>query len=224
MSPEDFKLNQSYNTHKALLKLFIIAFNSILNFCLVSSDVYSGIWNYFIKHYGKHLSNALFISFTILCGKILEIPFDLVNHFYIEKKFGYNKMTLRLFFEDFIKGYLIQAVLMSFFGFLLESIVSYFAKKFFFFLWIAIIAFAIVMIVVYPVFIAPLFNKFENLNKEIHKEKDLLEKIERLCKEFNFPLKHVYKIDGSKRSSHSQAYFFGIFNKQLVIYDTLIES
>lgn len=177
-----------------------------------------------MKHNKKHLANFLFMSFTTLMGKLIEIPFELVSHFYIEQKFGYNKMTLRLFFEDFVKGYSIQVVLMGVFGLLLEVIVSYFGKKFFFFLWIALIGFGLIMIVVYPVFIAPLFNKFENLNKEIPKEKELLDKVEELCQQFNFPLKHVYKIDGSKRSSHSQAYFFGIFKKQLVIYDTLIES
>jgi len=77
-----------------------------------------------------------------------------------------------------------------------------------------------VFILIFPNFIAPLFNKFEVLE-----EGSLRDKIEKMAKEMDFPLTKVFKVDGSKRSSHSNAYFFGFWkNKRIVLYDTLIDQ
>ena len=84
----------------------------------------------------------------------------------------------------------------------------------------------LLLMLIWPNFIAPLYNKFETLgeNKEA-KEVDLRDKVEAIAKRAQFPVSEVYKMDGSKRSAHSQAYFFGIFKKKrIVIYDTLINQ
>lgn len=86
-------------------------------------------------------------------------------------------MTLRLYITDTIKSYLITAILMSIFFSMLEKIISVFGNSFFIFLWVAFIVLMLIIITLYPTVIAPLFNKFENLNEEIPKEKELLDKI-----------------------------------------------
>lgn len=94
--------------------------------------------------------------------------------------------------------HLLQASLMVILMNVLEKIVSVFGNKFFIFLWIALLAMMVVLLTIYPLYIAPLFNKFEHLDMTVEKEKLIMERIESLCKKFNFPLDKVFKIDGSK--------------------------
>jgi len=89
---------------------------------------------------------------------------------------------------------------------------------FWFYLWLFLIAVTLLMVTIYPTLIAPIFNKFEPLP-----EGDLREKIYALSKRVDFPLTKLYTVDGSKRSGHSNAYFYGFFkNKRIVLYDTLL--
>lgn len=103
-------------------------------------------------------------------------------------------------------------------GFL--KIVSYFGGNFFYYLWLFILGVQTFLVTVYPIFILPMFNKLTPLE-----DGKLKSEIEALATRLNFPLKHLYVIDGSKRSAHSNAYFYGLpWSKQIVIYDTLIEK
>jgi STE24 endopeptidase len=86
---------------------------------------------------------------------------------------------------------------------IIEVVISYFGDKFFIFLWIAFVLLIFFLLAIYPIFIAPMFNKFEPLNQDNPKEKELQQKIEVLCKELKFPLDKIFKVDGSKRSNHS---------------------
>ncbi len=133
-------------------------------------------------------------------------------------------MTWKLFATDTLKSTIIETVIQNILMVVIEVIIGYFGKNFFFILWIAFLIIMFVLITIYPIFIAPLFNKFEPLDVSIPKEKELQERIEILCKELKFPLDKIFKIDGSKRSNHSQAYFFGFITKRIVIYDTLIAA
>lgn len=88
-----------------------------------------------------------------------------------------------------------------------------------------IIGFIFVLMLIYPNYIMPLFNKFENLDQSDPKERQLDQQITQSSQTIGFPLKQIYKMDGSKRSDHSNAFFFGLFsNKRIVLYDTLISS
>eukprot|EP00415_Alexandrium_ostenfeldii_P001580 UN1580 len=127
-------------------------------------------------------------------------------------------MTVSLFFADLVK----TELLTYFFGGLLIPlliwIVHYFGSSFYIYLWAVCQALMLAMMWVYPNVIQPIFNKFETL-----KDDDLRQKIEDLAGEVNFPLTKLFQIDGSTRSSHSNAYFFGFWKyKRIVLYDTLL--
>lgn len=98
---------------------------------------------------------------------------------------------------------------------------------FFWYLWIFGIVVILSFMIIWPSFIAPLFNDYVHLGKNFsasEKEKDLRERVENIALRINFPITEIYKVDGSTRSNHSQAYFFGLINKRIVIFDTLIDQ
>jgi len=150
----------------------------------------------------------------------LNLPTSIYSTFVLEEKFGFNKQTPGLFVADLLKtqalGVVIGGPVLAAF----LKIVSYFGNNFFYYLWLFVVAFQVVMIAVYPTIIQPLFNKLTPLE-----EGKLKTDVETLSASLQFPLKHLYVIDGSKRSAHSNAYFYGLpWSKHIVLYDTLIEK
>lgn len=110
------------------------------------------------------------------------------KQFTIEEKFGFNKMTKRLFIEDTIKEFLITLVAMSILGLLLNGIINYFKERFLLYTWVLLTLFVLTFLFIFPTFIMPLFNKFENLDLDDPKEKEIHEKIEQLVRDLKFPL------------------------------------
>jgi STE24 endopeptidase len=152
--------------------------------------------------------------------QILSLPTSIYSTFVLEEKFGFNKQTPKIFVTDILKSQLLTFTLVPpiLAGFL--SIVQKTGNKFFYYLWVFGATLQIFMITVYPILILPLFNKLSPLQPG-----GLKDGVEGLAKRLNFPLKELYVIDGSKRSAHSNAYFFGLpWKKHIVIYDTLIEK
>ena len=150
----------------------------------------------------------------------MNIPIDYYSTFVLEEKFGFNKSTVKLWVTDMIKGQaltvVIGAPLMS--GFL--AIVQETGNGFFYYLWLFSVVVSLFAITIYPIFILPLFNKLSPLEQG-----PLKTGVENLAKRLKFPLNSLYVIDGSKRSAHSNAYFYGLpWKKHIVIYDTLIEK
>jgi len=153
-------------------------------------------------------------------GAVVNLPLSYYKAFYLEEAFGFNKQTKSLFFTDAVKTQLLMAAFGSpiLAGFL--KIIQTFGKNFFYYVWLFVLGVQIVMVTVYPLVIVPMFNKLTPLEPG-----KLKSDVEALATRLNFPLKHLYVIDGSKRSSHSNAYFYGLpWSKQIVIFDTLIEK
>jgi len=150
--------------------------------------------------------------------KPLSIPFSLWSHFVVEEKHGFNKMTMSLFVMDFCKSELLSYV---FGGLLIPALiwlVNATGDKFYLYCWAFCQLLVFAFMWIYPNFIQPLFNKFDTLQDE-----GLKQKIEELAREHQFPLTNLFQIDGSKRSSHSNAYFFGFWKwKRIVLFDTLL--
>lgn len=156
----------------------------------------------------------------MLFQALLELPPSIYHTFVLEEKFGFNKQTPKLFVTDFLKGQMLSFVLVPpiLAGFL--KIIESTGNQFFFYLWAFAAGIQVFMISVYPVVILPLFNKLSPLE-----EGKLKTDTEELAKKLKFPLHELNVIDGSKRSSHSNAYFFGLpWKKHIVIFDTLIEK
>lgn len=153
-----------------------------------------------------------------LVSMLIDIPFSLYRTFVIEERYGFNKVTVKLFWIDFIKGLVLGAAL----GLPLAATVLWLMARmgewWWFYAWLTWMAFNIIMLAVYPTWIAPLFNKFSPLTDAAMKER-----VERLLDRCGFKVKGLLVMDGSRRSSHGNAYFTGFGKtKRIVFFDTLL--
>lgn len=151
----------------------------------------------------------LFLGITVIIGTITSLPFELYSTFCIEKKHGFNKQTPGLFFTDKLKGLLLTAVIGGPFVALLLKIIKMGGPHFYIYVWAFMFIFSVLMMTIYPVVIMPMFNKYEPL-----KEGKLKEEIYELAGRLEFPLTKLFVMDGSKRSSHSNAFMFGFFKNK----------
>jgi STE24 endopeptidase len=161
---------------------------------------------------------ALFASVLLLSG-LLESPLSLYQTFVIEARFGFNKMTLALYLMDVIKGVLLGAL----FGLPLLAGVLWLMERmggsWWLYVWGVWVGFVLLLQFIYPTFIAPVFNKFAPMQDEALKAR-----IEALLKKCGFTASGLFVMDGSKRSSHGNAYFTGFGKtKRIVFFDTLLE-
>ena len=161
---------------------------------------------------------ALIFAVCIIAG-MLDLPLDYYRKFVIEENFGFNKMTPSLYLGDMIKNALLGTIIGLPVLWILLVIMEKTGIWWWLYAWILWSAFQYLMLFIYPTFIAPLFNKFSPLTDE-----KLRGQIERLMQRVGFRSKGLYIMDGSKRSSHGNAYFTGFGSaKRVVFFDTLIE-
>ncbi|MDP3672253.1 MAG: M48 family metallopeptidase [Telluria sp.] len=161
---------------------------------------------------------GLIVAFAVLSGA-LDLPFDYYRQFVLEQRFGFNKMTLGLWLADMVKGLLLGALI----GLPLIWVVLILMDKtgplWWLYAWLVWSGFQLLMMVLYPTVIAPLFNKFTPLA-----DASLKQRIEGLMTRVGFASKGLFVMDGSKRSAHGNAYFSGFgANKRIVFFDTLLE-
>jgi STE24 endopeptidase len=162
----------------------------------------------------------VFLLLQALIDTIKSLPFELYKTFKIEKKHGFNKQTYRLFFSDKMKSFALSCVIGGPFIALMLKIMKIGGDSFYIYLWVFTFCFSIFMMTIVPVVIMPMFNTYEPLEDGILKTR-----IYDLAGKLNYPLKNLFVMDGSKRSSHSNAFMFGFgSNKRIVLFDTLIEQ
>ena len=162
----------------------------------------------------------IFCLSVALVFSLASLPTDLYSTFGLEARFGFNKMTPKLYVADKLKALLIGVVIGVPFLFVVLWLMETMGRYWWIWAFLFISGFQLLMIVVYPTIIAPLFNKFEPL-----KESELRDRILRLADQIGFKTSGIYLMDGSKRSGHSNAYFTGIGKaKRIVLFDTLIEQ
>ncbi len=160
---------------------------------------------------------ALLLGFTLI-GASLELPFDLWSTFRIEQRFGFNRTTPKLFFTDLVKGLLIGAVIGLPLAALILWIMQATGRWWWLWAWGAWAAFNLIIMVLYPTVIAPLFNKFEPLA-----DATLAGRVQALMQRCGFAAKGLFVMDGSRRSAHGNAYFTGLgAAKRVVFFDTLL--
>ena len=169
---------------------------------------------------GSIASGIVFMGVLIMAKSLIFLPFSLYDTFVIEESFGFNKTTVKTFVMDLIKGMLLAVIL----GVpLLAAILLFFEHMgpyAWLTCWITVVVFMLVMNYIVPTVILPLFNKFEPLD-----EGELKKALMDYAATINFPLTQVFRMDGSKRSSKSNAFFTGFGkNKRIVLFDTLIEQ
>jgi STE24 endopeptidase len=162
---------------------------------------------------------ALFGALSVL-GFIWELPGSLYVTFVLEEKFGFNKTTLATFVTDLLKSTLISVLIGVPLLWLVLWLMRSVGSSWWLWTWGVLMAFNLAAMVIYPIFIAPLFNKFEPL-----KDEALATRINALLTRCGFKSKGLFVMDGSKRSAHGNAYFTGFgAAKRIVFFDTLLAS
>ena len=166
------------------------------------------------------IQTIVFIQMCSVISALLDLPWTLYYTFVLEEKHGFNKETLGFFAKDKLKKFIVtQAIVSPIFAGVIY-IIKRGGDYFFVYLWLFTSSLVLVFMTVYADYIAPLFDKYTPLP-----EGELRSKIEELAKSIDFPLTKLYVVEGSKRSAHSNAYFYGFYkNKRIVLFDTLIED
>ena len=171
-------------------------------------------------HIGFIGGGLVFFAVLAMIADLLDIPFSLYSTFVIEDRYGFNTRTITLWFSDWIKGMAISCILGGIVIFFLLALIYYLKNTWWFFAWIIISVFELLIMWLYPVLIAPLFNKFELITN-----KELANKIGTLMGKAGLAVKGVFQMDAGKRSKHTNAYFTGIGRtKRIVLFDTLLAS
>ncbi|HKW79884.1 MAG TPA: M48 family metallopeptidase [Casimicrobiaceae bacterium] len=160
---------------------------------------------------------AIVVAVTVLVA-LIGLPISWYRTFVVEQRFGFNRMTLGLWLADIARTALLGALL----GIPLLTLVLWLMARagslWWLYAWIAWVAFQLLMLILYPTLIAPLFNKFRPLADE-----PLRERVERLLARCSFAAKGLFVMDGSRRSSHGNAYFTGFGRaRRIVFFDTLL--
>ena len=174
-------------------------------------------WATLLEPQGYWHGVALVLSVTFLYS-VIELPVTLYRTFVVEARFGFNRMTLALFLADAAKQALVGLVLGVPLLLLVLWLMERMGELWWLWVWVAWMGFNLMILMVYPTFIAPLFNKFSPLE-----DASLAERIDALLARCGFRAQGLYVMDGSKRSSHGNAYFTGFgAAKRIVLFDTLL--
>ncbi|MBV8666811.1 MAG: M48 family metallopeptidase [Burkholderiaceae bacterium] len=161
---------------------------------------------------------ALLAAFAVISG-LIDLPFDYYRQFTLEARFGFNKMTPALFLVDLAKGLLLSAAIGLPLIWVVLTLMAQAGSLWWLYTWLVWCGFQLLMLVLYPSVIAPLFNKFTPLADD-----SLRSRIEQLMQRIGFASQGLFVMDGSKRSAHGNAYFSGFGSaKRIVFFDTLLE-
>lgn len=170
--------------------------------------------------FGTVATGLIFVGILLFAVEIFKIPFSAYSIFVIEEKFGFNKMNLKTFITDFLKSLIITAVV----GTAVFSVILWLFINFFQYAWlyafVIIVVFQLFLTFIAPTVIMPLFNKYTPIE-----DGDLKTSVEEYAKKENFKMKGLFKMDNSKRSTKSNAFFTGFGkSRRIVLFDTLIKN
>jgi STE24 endopeptidase len=213
-----------YTVTKARFGLIEMAFGAalLLGWTLLGAidAINQAISSSGLTTYGALLPQlALLAAFAIISG-ILDLPFTLYSTFVIEERFGFNKITLKLWLSDAVKGLVVGALIGLPIVALILWLMGSAGSLWWLWAWATWMGFNLLILVLYPTVIAPMFNKFKPLDDETLKAR-----VTALMQRCGFAAKGLFVMDGSKRSAHANAYFTGFgAAKRVVFYDTLLKQ
>ncbi|KIJ62466.1 hypothetical protein HYDPIDRAFT_30427 [Hydnomerulius pinastri MD-312] len=225
---EVFRKSQLYGKDKAQFSLITGLLKQAIDSAMLQYGFYAWAWDVGGKiigrfGYGSEYEITQSLAFTavlFLISSLPGIPLSAYQTFVLEEKHGFNKTTPSLFVTDMLKGWVLAFAIGGPFLSAFLYVTKWAGDRFVPWLMALLFSFQIIMVIIFPTIIQPLFNKLSPLPVG-----DLRSRTEALAAKLKFPLKYLYEIDGSKRSSHSNAYFFGLpWSKHIVIFDTLIKE
>ncbi|MCX7787581.1 MAG: M48 family metallopeptidase [Spirochaetes bacterium] len=218
---DTYRKTVSYTIDKNRFSLISQLLSTVFILVLVASG-FLGILDEWVQFTGWHLylQGILFLVLLSLLVRIVSLPLTLYQQFVLEERYGFNRMTGKLFLSDLGKGLVVQLILMTplllgLFWFMDEA-----GRYWWIWAFLFVTLFQLVVTLLYPLVIAPLFNKFTPLS-----EGSLKEKVLALAEKLGFQTRGIFVMDGSKRSRHSNAYFTGLGKvKRIVLFDTLTQT
>ena len=225
ISPGDYEKSVRYTMAKAGFGRWAELYGRCVMLAVLFSGVLGGLDRIASEIAQRHSlglygHGILFCLGVALIFTLAGLPTDIYSTFGLEAKFGFNKTTLGLYVTDKVKGLILGLVIGVPFLFVVIWLMDAMGRFWWIWTFGFIVAFQLAMIIIFPTFIAPWFNKFEPL-----KEGELRNRILALAEQIGFKTSGIYAMDGSKRSSHSNAYFTGIGkSKRIVLFDTLIDQ
>ncbi len=218
---EEYKKSQNYTRETSRFGLLQSSFSTglILFFFLLGGFNYIDLFARGFG-YGSIITGLIYTGIFLLISSLLSLPFSAYGTFVIEEKYGFNRTTIKTFITDLIKMFLLTIVIG---GPLLAAVLWFFevtGKLAWVYCWIGMIVFSIILQLLAPILILPLFNKLTRLE-----DGPLKEKIRNYAKSQSFKMRGIFTMDGSKRSSKANAFFtgFGRFRK-IIFYDNLLEK
>ncbi len=165
-------------------------------------------------------AGLIFFAVPVFIGAVVELPFDYYHNFIIEEKYGFNTSDFKTWRLDLLKALVVTVVLGGILLSLLLIMVGYSGNKWWVWAWLVFFAFQLLITILYPTVIAPLFNKFIPIQ-----DKELENAIREIAGREGLNVKGIYQMDAARRSRHTNAYFSGLGKtKRIVLYDTLLEA
>ena len=220
---EDHQKAGHYTQAKLLVNHFEIIFSTIV----LLIWTLGGAMNWLDIFWHERISDPIwlgtvFILSIMLIASFIDLPFSIYRNFILEERFGFNRMTIKTFTGDLIKELILTLALGMplIYAILYLMNMSAIGDYWWIYVWAILSLFTITMMWIYPTFIAPIFNKFKPLENN-----SLRNRIDNLLDRTGFGSDGIFIMDGSKRSSHGNAYFTGIGrNKRIVFFDTLLKG
>ena len=230
--PEDFKDTITLEDHQKAgrytqAKLLANHFEIIFSTIVLLIWTLGGAMNWLDVFWQERIADPIwlgtvFILSIMLIASLIDLPFSIYRNFILEERFGFNRMTIKTFTGDLFKELALTLAL----GTPLVYAIIYLMNMnaigdyWWVYVWVILSLFTITMMWIYPTFIAPIFNKFKPLENN-----SLRNRIDSLLERTGFGSDGIFVMDGSKRSSHGNAYFTGIGrNKRIVFFDTLLKG
>ena len=221
VSLEDHQKAATYTAAKRRFGIKRDVAGAILGFVLLVAGGFAFIHGMVVAALGTgYIASLALVASIVLIGGLVSLPFDYLETFSIEAKFGFNRSTRKLFAIDLVKSVALTILFMT----PLVLAVDYAMRQLGSWWWLAVwgifVAFNVLALLIVPTFILPLFNKLEPLE-----DAALKTRIAALMERCGFRARGVFRMDGSKRSSHGNAFFTGFGpSKRIVLFDTLMEK
>ena len=220
ISISDHKKAADYTVSKSYIGIIDLFIQAIFLYLITLGGGINIITNIFSNLINNQLIiGAMVIISVMLISSLIDLPLTLYKTFIIDEKFGFNRMTKYIFITDIIKQLILSVVIGAPLLLISLWIIASLGSLWWLWLWVFISVFNFLMLTIYPLYIAPFFNKFTPL-----KDTELKTKIEKLLLKCGFESDGLFVMDGSLRSNHGNAYFTGLGkSKRIVFFDTLLE-
>ncbi|MDI6889745.1 MAG: M48 family metallopeptidase [Thermodesulfovibrionales bacterium] len=210
-----------YTIEKSYLSLVMSLFGSVLLLIFLFGGLLR-MYNSWISSLGlTFIPSGILFFLLLICGAtFLSIPFSLYSTFKIENKYGFNTMTKELWIKDLLKSLLLSTILIGIVVSVALGLIQLSPNHWWIWVWGFYLIFSLFIMYISPYVIEPLFNKFTPLE-----EVGFVEKIKEIMGKVGIKVSRVFKMDASKRSLHTNAYFTGIGKvKRIILYDTLLQN